>query len=254
MALNTRSLGKRLLASSWVRSLIGFLTARYVTLVKATTKWQVTNGHHLTDQLAGAHGLIIITWHSRLMMIPAGWPGAKPLHILVSRHGDGDLVGRVMVHFGMVTVRGSTHRPNRNYEADREKGGSAALRQLLALLKDGQVIGLTPDGPRGPARQLSDGVITLARLSGAPILPVVITTARHRRLRSWDRFRIALPFSKGARIFGEPIIIARGLDKPGQEDARIQVEAALNAVTDQADQMLGHTPDQYPGHSPNGAP
>jgi hypothetical protein len=144
-------LGKRLLASSWVRSLIGYLTARYVTLVKATTKWQFANGHHLTDQLAGGSGLIIITWHSRLMMIPAGWPGAKPLHILVSRHGDGDLVGRVMVHFGMVMVRGSTHRPDRNYEADREKGGSAALRQLLALLKDGQVIGLTPDGPRGPA-------------------------------------------------------------------------------------------------------
>ena len=71
---------------------------------------------------------------------------------------------------------------------------------------------VTPDGPRGPARKIGDGVITLARLSGAPIVPVTILTARHRQLRSWDRFRVALPFSNGVIVFGEPIFVDHCLD------------------------------------------
>ncbi len=233
MALDTRSLGKRFFGSSWGQALIGFVTACYIRLVSLTTRWRVSGGDILDDLLTEGSGFITITWHGSLMMIPAGWPGQKPLHLLVSRHGDGELVARAMSHFGMVMVRGSTHSPDK----DRDKGGAAAMRRMLALLKDGETVGLTPDGPRGPARQLSAGVVTLARLSGAPILPVTICTARHRLLRTWDSFRLALPFSAGAMIFGAPISIARDLDEEGQEAARLQVEAALEATMVQADRL-----------------
>ncbi len=192
------------------------------------------NGEFLDDLLAQGTGFILITWHGSLMMTPVGWPGPKPLHVLVSRHGDGELVAHAMTRFGMVMVRGSTYREDR----DRDKGGAAATRQLVALLKDGQAVALTPDGPRGPARSLGGGVVTLARLSGTPILPVTILTARHRLLRSWDHFRVALPFSNGAIVFGEPIVVDRLLDEDGKEAKRLEVEVALNAVTDQAGHLV----------------
>ncbi len=227
-------LGKRFFGTPLGRALIGFSVAQYVRLVDRTTIWQVTNGNFLDDLLAQGTGFILITWHGSLMMTPVGWPGPKPLHVLVSRHGDGELVAHAMTRFGMVMVRGSTYREDR----DRDKGGAAATRQLVALLKDGQAVALTPDGPQGPARSLSGGVITLARLSGAPILPVTILTARHRLLRSWDHFRVALPFSNGAIVFGEPIVVDRLLDEDGKEAKRLEVEVALNAVTDQAGHLV----------------
>ena len=227
-------LAKRFFGTPSGRALIGLFAAQYVRLVSRTTTWRVTNRHFLDDLLAQGIGFILITWHGSLMMTPIGWPGPKPLHVLVSRHGDGDLVARAMTRFDMVMVRGSTHREDR----DRDKGGAAAMRKLVALLKDGQAVALTPDGPRGPARSLSGGVITLARLSGAPILPVTILTARHRLLRSWDHFRVALPFSNGAMVFGDPIIVDRLQGDDGQEAKRLEVEAALNAVTDQAAHLV----------------
>ena len=226
-------LGKRFLGTSLGRSLFGYLAAQYVRLVNRTTNWQIMNGQIITDLLGQGRAIIPITWHSRLMMIPIAWPGPKPLHLLASRHGDGELIARAMTHFGMVMVRGSSHRPER----DRDKGGTEAMRQMLSLLKQGHSIGLTPDGPRGPAMHLSPGVIALARLSGAPIVPVSICTGRYRALGSWDRFRFALPFSTGAMVFGEPITIERSIDEPAQDDARRRVEAALNAVTEQADRI-----------------
>lgn len=212
----------------------GFLVAQYIRLVNLTTRWQVRNGQIVPDILSQGGRVITVTWHGRLMMVPIAWPGAKPLHMLASRHGDGELIARAMAHFGMIMVRGSTHRPER----DRDKGGASAMRQMLALLKQGHSVGLTPDGPRGPAMRLSAGVITLARLSGVPIVPVAICTGRYHALGSWDRFHIALPFSRGAMIVGDPITIERKIDASGQEDARRRVEAALTAVTLQADRML----------------
>ena len=228
-------LGKRFFGTPLGRALIGFSAAQYVRLVDLTTTWQVTNGNFLDNLLAQGTGFILITWHGSLMMTPVGWPGPKSLHVLVSRHGDGELVAHAMTRFGMVMVRGSTHREDR----DQDKGGVVAMRKLVALLKDGQAVALTPDGPRGPARSLSGGVVTLARLSGAPILPVTILTARHRLLRSWDHFRVALPFSKGAMVFGEPIIVDRLLDDDRKEAKRLEVEVALNAVADQAHHLVG---------------
>ena len=230
-------LGKRFVGSNLGRTIIGFVAAQYVRLVFRTTRWQVQGGHVLPELLATGQGVIPITWHSRVMMVPIGWPGPKPLYLLASHHGDGELIARAMSRFGMIMVRGSTHRPGH----DRDRGGTAAMRQMLNILKAGNSIGLTPDGPRGPAMRMSEGVIALARLSGAPIVPVTICTRRHHTFNSWDRFRLALPFSRGAMVIGEPVTVARKIDAEAQEAARQQVEAALFAVPEQADRLLGTT-------------
>jgi lysophospholipid acyltransferase (LPLAT)-like uncharacterized protein len=231
-------LAKRFLGTSPGQAAFGFLVAQYVRLVNLTTKWRQVNDRVIPDLLGRGQAIIFVAWHGRLMMLPIAWPGTAPLHLLVSRHGDGELIARAMGHFGMIMVRGSTHRPER----ERDKGGSAAMRELLATLKQGHSVGLTPDGPQGPAMQLSAGVIALARLSGAPIVPVAVGTGRYHALDTWDRFRFALPFSKGAMVFGDPISVARRIDPPAREAARRQVEAALMEVNERADRLTGAAP------------
>ncbi|MBT3330410.1 MAG: lysophospholipid acyltransferase family protein [Rhodospirillaceae bacterium] len=228
-------LGKRFFNTAFAQSMIGVLMAQYVRLVTVTTRWQVVDGHVLPDLLAQGHAVIAITWHGRLMMIPKAWPGPSPLHLLISRHGDGEMVARIMARFGMRMVRGSTQRQDR----DRDKGGAVALRQMLTLLKAGHSVGVTPDGPRGPARYLSSGVITLARLSGAPVVPVIISTRWHHSFSSWDRFRLALPCSRGAIIYGAPVILDRKMNPAQEEAARRSLEAALDAAMERADRLLG---------------
>lgn len=228
-------LGKRFFGTEFGQAVGGYLAAQYIRLVRVTTAWKLINDQNLNDLLAKGIGVVVVTWHGNLMMSPVGWPGPKSLHALVSRHGDGEIFSNTMARFGMIMVRGSTHRKERS----RDKGGAAALRKMVSLLKNGQSVAVTPDGPRGPARIVGSGVVTLARLSGAPIIPVSILTASHRQLRSWDGFRVPLPFSNGAIVFGEPIFVNAFLDKEGRETKRLEIEAALNSVTDKAKHQVG---------------
>ena len=85
-------------------------------------------------------------------------------------------------------------------------------------------------------------IVSLARLSQTPILPVAFGITRGKVLGSWDRFLIALPFSKGVFVWGEPIIVPANADAATLNVALGQVEEALNAVTRQADELSGRTP------------
>ena len=111
---------------------------------------------------------------------------------------------------------------------------------MLKSLKSGECVGITPDGPHGPLQQASDGIIAVARLSGCPIIPAAWSARRHRRLRSWDRFRIAMPFTSGIFLWGQPIFVAKDSDAAALEQSRLMVEGALNALTQQADSAMGH--------------
>jgi len=95
---------------------------------------------------------------------------------------------------------------------------------------------VVPDGPTGPREVLKVGVIALARLSGAPIVPTAFGASREWRLHSWDEFRIPKPFARCVVRFGEPIRIPAGADRAALEAARKDVEAALRSLTWQVDE------------------
>ena len=86
----------------------------------------------------------------------------------------------------------------------------------------------------------SPGIVAVAWLAGAPILPVTYATARRRILGSWDRMLLPLPFSRGVFICGELIEVPKKLDKPTMEHWRAVVEERLNALTAEADRLMGH--------------
>lgn len=132
-------------------------------------------------------------WHNRMLGAVLGWRHFTPKHyavVLTSPSKDGAIVAEVVGHFGIGNVRGSSSRR-----------GGAAMLGLIAAIRSGADVAITPDGPRGPAYQLSPGVVKLAQATGAAVVPVFVHYSRYWELRSWDRFRIPKPFSKVEVIF-----------------------------------------------------
>jgi lysophospholipid acyltransferase (LPLAT)-like uncharacterized protein len=178
---------------------------------------------------AEGRAFILAFWHGRLLMIPMAWQRLAPMHMLISAHPDGQIIADAVTYFGVDSIAGSTSR-----------GGSAALRTMLKRLKDGDCVGVTPDGPRGPAMTASIGIVNVARLARVPILPLTYATSRRRVLGTWDRFHLALPFGRGVYLWGEPIEIAADLDEAGLEQARRLVEERMVEMVREADRRVGH--------------
>jgi lysophospholipid acyltransferase (LPLAT)-like uncharacterized protein len=169
---------------------------------------------------ARGDGFIGVFWHGRMLMLPLIYPG-KRIHILISDHRDGEIIANVMKRFGFDSVRGSS-----------TKGGIGALKEMITLLKEGSDLGITPDGPKGPAEVVKGGVAQLARLSGKAVIPIAFASSRRIRFTSWDRFYLPLPFARLVFVVGEPLYYAAGEEL---DAFRLRVEQALKSVTAEAD-------------------
>lgn len=231
------ALAKRLLRADATRRALSWLVYLYMRLVYVTTRWTVVGEEHPVR--LGHQGLPCIAafWHGRMLMLPMelrhiirrnGWQHLK-VHMLISGHGDGRAISDVIRYTDIETVEGSTNQ-----------GGSRALRALVQYLRQGDYVGITPDGPNGPAMRATTGVITAARLGQAPIMPYTYATSRRRLLNSWDRFHLPLPFGRGVFIWGEPIEIPAELSETETEAWRARVEERMNALTAEADRRVGH--------------
>ncbi len=221
---------RAVLRSAGLRAALCWAMHLYIRLVYATNRWVIEGEEWPRRFLQDGRGFIGSFWHGRLMMMPMGWQGLAPIHMLISAHRDGRIIADVITYFDVQSIPGSTRR-----------GGSAALRQMLKRLEAGDCIGITPDGPRGPAMVASIGIVNLARLSQAPIIPAAYATSRRCILRTWDRFHLALPFGRGIFIWGEPIEIPSDLDAAGLEDARVLLETRMNEIVREADRRVARS-------------
>jgi lysophospholipid acyltransferase (LPLAT)-like uncharacterized protein len=175
--------------------------------------------------------VIYALWHGQLLMVP--WlnarlrrvAGARPARVLVSRSGDGELMTRYVQQFGIEVIRGSTSR-----------GGAGAARALLAALQAGEDIAVVPDGPRGPRGHAQPGVVALAALSGAPIVPLGFAASPAWRLSTWDGFMVPMPFARAAAAIGTPLVVDRDTDR-GR--ALKDLEEALSETVATAEHRVG---------------
>ena len=222
---------KRVLQSETVRRFFCWLAAHYIRLVHFTGRWTVVGGDIPKKFWDEGKPFILAFWHGRLLMMPYCWDHRRAIYMLISQHRDGQLIARTVGHFGIRTATGSTTR-----------GGAQALRTMVKALARGDYVGVTPDGPRGPRMRASDGIVSVARLSGVPVIPAAYGTTRGRCLGSWDRFLVAWPFGRGGIVWGEPIRVDRHAEGDANEAARRQIEDGLNAVTEKADRLSGRTP------------
>jgi hypothetical protein len=236
LELDRLRLLRRLSNADFVQSLIGWLTASYIRLVHATSRWEVRRSPAIESYWQDGRPFIGVFWHGRFLMMPFAWRPGLPVHMLISRHRDGEFIARTIGHFGLRTIRGSARR------GQRDKGGGGALRAMLKALAANEYIAITPDGPKGPRMRVNPGAVLIAKLSGAPIVPATYSTRRGRLFNSWDRFLLPWPFGRGIFILGEPIYVPTNAEGEALEVARQEVENELNRMTAEADRLCGHPP------------
>ena len=229
MKLTKSKAWRRFLRSGSLQRIACWITHCYIRFVYMTNRWSVEGGDWALRLTREGKTFIVAFWHGRLLMMPLAWHGLTPFHMLISAHRDGRIIAGAMTYFGIETIAGSTSR-----------GGSSALREMLKRLREGGSIGITPDGPRGPAMTVSIGIVNIARVAGVPIVPLTYATSRRRLLPTWDRFHLALPFGRGVYLFDEPVEIAAELDEVGLENARRAIETRMVEMVREADRLVGH--------------
>lgn len=222
---------KRLLKSAAGLRAAGILAGWIVRFVNATTRWEWVADPESLALLRGPERIIGAFWHNRLMLILVTWPRPKPVAMVMSEHGDSRIFGIAVADYITRPVWGSSRR-----------NPMAALKGMLRALDDGLSVAITPDGPRGPRMRCRPGLVEAAKRSGVPILPAAWSVSRRKVLRSWDRFVVAWPFGRGVVVLGPPIRVPADADGATMEASRRAVEDALNAVTAEADRLMGHAP------------
>ncbi|MEO8206457.1 MAG: lysophospholipid acyltransferase family protein [Chthoniobacterales bacterium] len=172
------------------------------------------------------HPVIFTFWHNRILAITLAflryYPATrKGLVVLTSPSKDGKILAEVARGFGMDAVFGSNN-----------KRPLQAVTQSTSSLNEGKDLAITPDGPRGPCYRLSPGVIFISQKEKIPLLPVHVKFSRCLRLKSWDGFRIPLPFSRIDIKIGPYEWIPQTENDEAFEAERLRIENILNHEVD----------------------
>jgi lysophospholipid acyltransferase (LPLAT)-like uncharacterized protein len=206
----------------WHEELLAFTLYAAIRIVSAT--WRLNLVTPIPEVPAP---VIFCLWHNRLALCmkihkryaKTKWPGPG-LAALISASKDGALLARVLKYFDVTAIRGSSSRRGRQ-----------ALLEITGKIQDGFHAAITPDGPKGPKYRVQEGVIALAQVTGARIIPVSLKIVRKFEARSWDNFQIPMPFTRCDLYVGSPLTVPREVDEAGREALRQELEKRLMDIT-----------------------
>jgi lysophospholipid acyltransferase (LPLAT)-like uncharacterized protein len=209
---------------SWNRKVLASAAALFIRL--SIKSWRRTWKDKANNSQTRAP-VIFCIWHNHLVLALASYDDyamkkwqEKGLAAMVSASGDGAFLAEALAQFGVQTVRGSTSRR-----------GPQALLEAARWLRKGYSVAITPDGPRGPAHQIQDGVISLAQVTGRPIIPISNFARWKIRMPSWDRFQVPLPFARCELYDGDPIYVPRDLTEADRQQIKQRLAEAMRAIT-----------------------
>jgi len=200
--------------------LLGAALASY----RATLSVRYLHRERYEDLAARKVPILFALWHGRMFLSIQAHRG-EGIVTMASRSKDGEIIASWLERNGYVVARGSSSR-----------AGGSALRSMVREVRGGRHAALTVDGPRGPARVVAPGIVQLARLTGAWILPITSSSARPRFLKSWDRYLVPRLFSANVVAYGEPFPISRELS---DEEASARIGEAIDRTTREADAACG---------------
>ena len=213
---------------AWLRGPFSRLAAGYIRLVFRIGNWRIIGEAAPARFWDADQPFIVAFWHGRLLRMPCCWRHGKAIRVLISLRGEGPLIAAVISHFDLGAVYGSS-----------TQGGASALRAMARASAEGISVAVTPDGPLGPRMRVASGIISLARVTGLPILPVSYSARRGAILKTWDSLLVPFPGSDGTIIWGEPVSVDRDADADAREEARIALETQMIALTNEADRLCG---------------
>ncbi len=222
-------LRKRIEQSQRLAALLASPIWMYLKLCQRTTRWQSEGEEDLRAALSEGP-IFLVMWHSRLIMSGCHWPHQTAT--LCSLHDTspiGRVVGKVFEQAGMQPVTMS-----------RKKSNQAASRTALKRLRSGMTIGMTADGPLGPALEVNQATLEWARISGVPIFGYAFSTTKGRRLQSWDQMLVPKTFGKGSYVFRRlDVDVPRKPDAQQVDALRATIRDHMRETTQRADAILG---------------
>lgn len=205
----------------YLPSLINFS----VRALASTLRLSVVDRSGVVGREHADRPVIWVFWHNNILVASVAYMSFFSFRrgvCLTSPSKDGGLIAGVMAKFGVGSVRGSSSRR-----------GATAVRELVAAMKEGKDVIVTPDGPRGPKYTLNPGVIKIGQLTQALLVPVHVRYSAYWQLKTWDGFRIPKPFSKIQFIIAEAHRIAEDKDADGCESDRVRLQSVLLEGVDQ---------------------
>ncbi|MBL4889979.1 MAG: lysophospholipid acyltransferase family protein [Candidatus Lindowbacteria bacterium] len=173
-------------------------------------------------------GVILPFWHNKIIgsCIAPVWRKYDTV-VIVSQHFDGEIIALLNEYIGHRAVRASTG-----------KEGVRGLSNLATDVKDGCVVGITPDGPRGPRYQAQAGVAILAKFTSRPVIPTISFYQKRWKFNSWDGFEFSKPFSEITVVFGDVIFHEGEIN-----DTRERIEVEMKRMVEDGEALYGRLPD-----------
>ena len=211
---------------NWRASLAAAAAAAVIRVLGLTWRLRLDDPHGLAREDKSGGPFIWIFWHNRIAGMPLiyrRWFKHRKALVLTSASGDGDILARTMGWFNLGAVRGSSSRR-----------GARALKELVLTIRAGTDVIITPDGPRGPRYHLEGGLVQLAALTGAKVVPIVVEYSKFKVFKTWDAFRLPTP---GATVLArvlEPIDVAGRLNDANFEEMRVLIESRLRDASCEA--------------------
>ncbi len=213
-------------APRWYQRVAAWFVYALVRVVSLTLRyrWQDRSGF-FGEQPPGP--AIYAAWHNRLLLSMTAYYGyarkrnsTPGIAAMVSASRDGGFLAAILECFRVEPVRGSSSRR-----------GPQALLELTTWAERGYDLAITPDGPRGPCCKVQDGVMSLAQITGLPIIPFSFQLGWKVRFNSWDRFQVPLPFSRCDMMLAEALRVPRDASETAREELRQQLERTLKDIS-----------------------
>jgi lysophospholipid acyltransferase (LPLAT)-like uncharacterized protein len=179
---------------------LGAAVAGMIRVLGATVRLRFHDAGQIRAREREGRRFVLAFWHRHLLLMRYAYRGDR-MTVMVSRSRDGELIAQAMSRLGVHSVRASS-----------SKGAAAGLKEVIRVARDGSDIAFTPDGPRGPARQVQPGVVFAAAVSGLPVIPVAIEASRAWEARSWDRMLVPKPGARVEIVYGDPLEVPRDAD------------------------------------------
>jgi hypothetical protein len=223
------SLRKKIADSAWFNNSVEGLITSYVRFAHRTSRWERSGFEAMDDCVRNGEPVIFVLWHQRLIMAPYLFDTSLGrICALTSAARAGRLAGQILVRLGFDTIPMSSHKRH-----------VALSREVLRLINQGTSIGIAADGPRGPARISSTVPLVWARLTGCRVFTVAFAEKRVFRLPTWDEQMLPAPWSRGVLICREwNGTVPKRPDDTELETLRLDLQDALNRITDEADEMV----------------
>ncbi len=225
---------KGLLRSAPVQTVLGLILGGYLWLVLHTIRWRILNRAPADAVLADPAGLLVCFWHGQIAASIGAQPLCRPhrpTRLIISLSPDGEFIAKAMELMDLPAFRGSSSKTK---DPRRARSGSIVYRQSLDWVRKGGILILTPDGPRGPAREMAEGPVAMASRTGAPVMLMGLCARPALKLKTWDGMELPLPFGRGVIAFEGPVHAPGDIEGEAVLELRRDWAARLTAATEAA--------------------